>query len=224
MGLELAYVGFLFLSFWAVAYIASGFGFIYAYKLYKTNFDKSLLIGFISLCVFVPTSIFLIKWIWPAHVNVTVDDRTTIDTIMSQEKAHCFKATGLENNYDCDGIIYYLTIHLADRTDFRFKAKMIGISTYPDTRKWKAINGIGKQVYTKEELIAYLKRKGEQMNGDFTDSIAPQEISDGILAWLSPKIKLGISHNECVIKPDYRLCLEASELGSGDYILQFEIS
>ena len=89
MGLELAYLGFFVLCIWAAAYLASGFGLVYAYKRRRTNFDKSLIIGFLSLCVFVPTSIFLIKRIWPAHINVMLDDRSTIDTIMSQEKAGC---------------------------------------------------------------------------------------------------------------------------------------
>lgn len=61
MGLELVYVGFFFLCFWAAAYLASGFGVVYAYKRRRTNLRKALIVGVLSLCVFVPTSIFLAK-------------------------------------------------------------------------------------------------------------------------------------------------------------------
>ncbi|MFZ3000690.1 MAG: hypothetical protein WA071_10175 [Undibacterium umbellatum] len=224
MGLELAYLGGVVLCIWAAAYLASGFGVVYAYKRRRTNFDKSLIIGFLSLCVFVPTSIFLIKRIWPAHINVTVDESTTIDTIMSQEKAHCFKFTGLDNNYYCDGIVYYLTVHLPDKTVFRAKAKSISMITYPGTRKLKSISADVKQSYSKEELTAYLKRKEEQKQGDFNESIIPQKISDEIMAWLSPSEQFGLRHTGCFNKPDYRLCLIADGGGSGDYTLQFEVS
>lgn len=224
MGLELVYVGFFVLCIWAAAYLASGFGFVYAYKKHRTNFDKSLIIGFLSLCVFVPTSIFLIKRIWPAHINVTLDDRSTIDTVMSQEKAHCFKLAGLENDYYCDRIIYYLTVHLPDKTVFRAKAESISLTTYPNSRKLKLVSVDIKQSYSKEELTAYLKRKEEQKNGDFTESMIPQKISDDILGWLSPSEQVGIHHTGCDNQPDYRLCLVAARGSSGDYTLQFWIS
>lgn len=224
MGLELVYVGFFFLCFWAAAYLASGFGLVYAYKRRRTKLYKSVIIGVLSLCVFVPTSIFLIKRIWPAHINVTVDESTTIDTIMSQEKAHCFKVTGFDNEYYCDGIIFYLTVRLSDKTEFRAKAKNIGVSTYPNSRKVKSIDGSIKQGFSKEELAGYLKRKEEQKSGDFTESIIPQTISDEIMAWLSPSEQFGISHRGCFNRPDYRLCLEATGGRPGDYTLQFEIS
>lgn len=220
MGLELVYVGFFVLCIWAAAYLASGFGVVYAYKRRKTNFDKSLIIGFLSLSVFVPTSIFLIKRIWPAHINVMLDDRSTIDTIMSQEKARCFKLHGLDNEYFCDGIIYYLTVRLPDKTDFRAKAKSISLSTYPDSRKLKSISVDVKQSYSKEELTAYLKRKEEQKDGDFTESMIPQKISDEIIPWLSSSKESWYRQVGCV-KPDYRLCLEAYRKDSGDYTLQF---
>ncbi|MFZ6875957.1 hypothetical protein ACO0LF_28175 [Undibacterium sp. Di27W] len=224
MGLELVYVGFFFLFLWAVAYLASGLGFVYAYKRRRTNLRKAFIVGFLSFCVFVPTSIFLIKRIWPAHINVTVDESTTIDTIMSQEKAHCFKSTGLDNDYYCDGIIYYLTVHLPDKTVFRVKAKSISMSTYPGTRKLRSISADVKQSYSKEELTAYLKRKEEQKQGDFNESIIPQKISDEIMAWLAPSEQFGSRHTGCFNRPEYRLCLVASGGSSGDYTLQFWVS
>ncbi len=213
-----------FLCFWAAAYLASGFGVVYAYKRRRTNLRKALIVGVLSLCVFVPTSIFLAKRIWPAHINVAVDEGTTIDTIMSQEKAHCFKVSGLDNEYYCDRIVYYLTAHLPDKTEFRAKAKGISLTTYPDSKKLKSMSVDIKQSYSKEELTAYLKRKEEQKNGDFTESVIPQKISDEILTWLSPSIQSGSRYTECDNKPDYRLCLVASGGGSGDYTLQFWVS
>ncbi|MES2041606.1 MAG: hypothetical protein V4495_27630 [Pseudomonadota bacterium] len=221
MGLELAYLGFFVLCIWAAAYLASGFGLVYAYKWRRTKLYKSLIIGVLSLCVFVPTSIFLIKHIWPAHINVTVDESTTIDTILSQEKAGCFKVTGLDNEYYCDGIVYYLTVHLPDKTDFRVKAKSISMSTYPGTRKLKSVDGTSKQVFSKEELTDYLKRKKEQKSDDFAESMIPQEISDEILTWLSPSKQFGRSQTGCFNRPEYRLCLVASEGSFLDYDLQF---
>ncbi|MFZ6746972.1 hypothetical protein ACO0LC_27405 [Undibacterium sp. JH2W] len=221
MGLELVYVGFFFLFLWAVAYLASGLGFFYAYKRRRTNLRKAFIVGFLSFCVFVPTSIFLIKRIWPAHINVTLDESTTIDTIMSQEKTHCVKLHGLDNDYHCHGIVYYLTVHLPDKTVFRVKAKNISLTTYPDSRKLKSMNVDIKQSYSKEELTAYLKRKEEQKSGDFTESVIPQNISDEILAWLLPSTHSDNRHTKCDSNPDYWLCLEAVEGSSGDYTLQF---
>jgi len=224
MGLELAYLGFFVLCIWAAAYLASGFGLVYAYKWRRTKLYKSLIIGVLSLCVFVPTSIFLIKRIWPAHINLTVDGETTIDSMLSLEKAHCFKVTGFDNEYYCDGIIFYLTVRLPDKTEFRAKAKNIGVSTYPNSRKVKSIDGFIEQKITKEELAEYGKRKEEPKPGDFTESMMPQKISDDILAWMSPSIKLGRRHTACISKPDYRLCMTATDNDSRTYDFQFEIS
>lgn len=217
------FAGFMLIGIWAAAYIASGFGFVYAYKWRRTSLYKSLIIGFLSLCVFVPTSIFLIKRIWPAHINVTVDSGTTIDTIMSQEKAGCFKLTGLDNKYYCNDIVYYLTVHLPDKTVFRVKANSISLTTYPDSRKLKSMSVDIKQVFTKEELLAYLKRKEEQKQGDFNESIIPQKISDDIIPWLSSGKESWYRKVGCS-KPDDSLCLEAYRKDSGDYTLQFWIS
>ena len=224
MGLELAYLGFFVLCIWAAAYLASGFGLVYAYKRRRTNFDKSLIIGFLSLCIFVPTSIFLIKRIWPAHINLTVDGETTIDSMLSLEKAHCFKVTGFDNEYYCDGIIFYLTVRLPDKTEFRAKAKNIGVSTYPNSRKVRSIDGSIKQGFSKEELTDYLKRKKEQKSDGFTESVIPQKISDEIMAWLTPSEQFGLSETGCFNRPEYQFCLKANGGNSGDYTLQFWVS
>jgi len=224
MGLELVYVGFFVLCIWAAAYLASGFGVVYAYKRRRTNLSKALIVGVLSLCVFVPTSIFLAKRIWPAHINLTLDDSTTIDTIMSQEKAGCHKVSGLDNNYYCDGIIYYLTIQLPDKTVFRAKAESISPNTYLNSRKLRSVSGSIKQSFSKEELTDYLKRKKEQKSDGFTESIIPQEISDEIMAWLTPSEQFGSRHTGCFNRPEYQLCLEASGGNSGDYTLQFWVS
>lgn len=143
---------------------------------------------------------------------------------MSQEKAHCFKVTGLDNEYYCDGIIFYLTVRLPDKTEFRAKAKIISLTTYPDSRKLKSMSVDIKQNYSKKELTAYLKRKEEQKNGDFTESVIPQKISDKILGWLSPSAQSGDRHTGCDNKPDYRLCLAVAGGDSQDYSLQFRVS